>query len=159
MCTYVIDSTCVNSDIHKYVRTYSVNEYAQMCIYMFICNRLYVCIHWHPSSIGHVGRVVRLWGTPHAYSPTLPMHCEIVWGLGGQSTGGGLIWSSSTNGLPHNYSNDWHSSCCDVRHRTYNQNKHCSPIPTKAMCDSCDPTLPPWIMDPHRHLCIYIYYR
>ena len=36
MCTSVVDSTCVHTDIHKYVRTYSVNEYAQMYIYIYL---------------------------------------------------------------------------------------------------------------------------
>ena len=49
MCTYVIDSTCVNTDIHKYVRTSSVNEYAQMYIYIYIyvIDYMYVYIDIH----------------------------------------------------------------------------------------------------------------
>ena len=51
MWTYVIDSTCVNTDIHKYVRTYSVNEYAQMYIYIYVyfyvIDYMYVYIDIH----------------------------------------------------------------------------------------------------------------
>ena len=49
MCTYVVASTCVNNDVHKNVRTYSVNEYAQMYIYIYIyvIDYMYVYIDIH----------------------------------------------------------------------------------------------------------------
>ena len=57
--------------------------------YTYILERLYSCGHWHPSCIAHAAHVVRLCGTPYAYSQTLPIWIEIVWSLSGQSTGQG----------------------------------------------------------------------
>ena len=67
MCTYVVASTCVNNDVHKNVRTYSVNEYAQMYIYIYIyvIDYMYVYIDIH--------HLLDMWGVLWGYEVHL-MH-------------------------------------------------------------------------------------
>ena len=78
-----------------YIYRYTVFTYrcTYICVvtytYTYILERLYSCGHWHPSCIAHAAHVVRLCGTPYAYSQTLPIWIEIVWRLSGQSTGQG----------------------------------------------------------------------
>ena len=52
--------------------------YTHMYKYIYMCVRLYVCAHWHPSCTVHMGHVVRSCGASYAYSHTWLIHYKIV---------------------------------------------------------------------------------
>ena len=138
--------------------TYSCVYIVYRHIYVCMCVIDYIYVYTDSDGIHHVLHMGgMLWGygcAPYAYSL---IQYEIVWSLSVQTTGWGLRWSASSNRLPDNCSNDWHSSDCNVIHRPYNQNKHGRPIPTYAMRDSGNLTPTPCIMHTCRYICIYIH--